>query len=297
MFPATTSDATVTKTLKSVTHYLVNVTADPKVMKYAAIDVKTNTKDIFLMEHHAIKDVDVTFQVNCDSPNGTALLEVIRTSYYADGRERSTGTLMFDRVCDPKGIKSAFVVSEDAHPNPDYNTTFFVRIYNFTTPAQIVISFAQILPNTFRLTIFLFSVSSVMILLIACVFIYVKLSMRNNEEQRRMIEELERMAARPFASTKMELTVLNSPSTTVDPVPLTIEPCQDYRTGVFTLAVRLPTGGKAVTPSGTSGLAVASSLCFLSLEQFGEFQVTETGEQKNTENLPKKTKQRRPSSI
>ena len=38
---------------------------------------------------------------------------------------------------------------------------------------------------------------------------------------------------------------------------------------MYTLAVRLPTGGRASTPSGTSGLAVASSLCLLTPAQLG----------------------------
>ena len=76
------------------------------------------------------------------------------------------------------------------------------------------------------------------------------------------------MASRPFSSVKLDLS---TPYTSLvhGPTPLSAEPCSNYKAGVYTLAVRLPTGGRASTPSGTSGLAVASSLCLLTPAQLG----------------------------
>ena len=109
------------------------------------------------------------------------------------------------------------------------------------------------------------------------------------------------MANRPFASTKMELSMLSQYSSAGGPTPLSVEPCSNYRAGVFTLAVRLPTGGKAVTPSGTSGLAVASSLCLLTPQQVGVLQAQENGEsnsgrKSNFRNLWRLTTRQRPNN-
>lgn len=60
--------------------------------------------------------------------------------------------------------------------------------------------------------------------------------------------------------------------------PISVEPCSNYRSGVFTLAVRLPTGGRQFTPHGTSGLAVASALCLLTQAQLGVLQAAETSD-------------------
>lgn len=57
--------------------------------------------------------------------------------------------------------------------------------------------------------------------------------------------------------------------------PISVEPCNNYRAGVFTLAVRLPTGGRQFTPHGTSGLAVASAMCLLTPAQLGVLQAPE----------------------
>lgn len=102
------------------------------------------------------------------------------------------------------------------------------------------------------------------------------------------------MASRPFANVKLELstpyTAVSQPlfsfvilmfQTSHSPTPLSIEPCGNYKAGVFTLAVRLPTGGRATTPNGTSGLAVASALCLLTPAQLGVLQAPETNENKN----------------
>ncbi|VDM62079.1 unnamed protein product [Angiostrongylus costaricensis] len=118
------------------------------------------------------------------------------------------------------------------------------------------------------------------------------------------------MASRPFSSIKLELTdqqylmrldtkfcqvltlalvrfscsvkfqlfyhsilaVFKAAGPVQGPTPLSVEPCSNYKSGIFTLAVRLPTGGRTTTPNGTSGLAVASALCLLTSAQLGVLQ-------------------------
>lgn len=71
------------------------------------------------------------------------------------------------------------------------------------------------------------------------------------------------MAARPFGEAYLDLSPCRYDSAT----PISVEPCSNLQTGIYTLIVRLPTGGKNFTPHGTSGLAVASSLCNLTQSQ------------------------------
>lgn len=56
------------------------------------------------------------------------------------------------------------------------------------------------------------------------------------------------------------------------PIPVSIEPCDNYQAGVYTIIIRLPTGGQPYTPFGTTGLAVGSSLCLLTHAQLALLQ-------------------------
>lgn len=56
------------------------------------------------------------------------------------------------------------------------------------------------------------------------------------------------------------------------PTPVSIEPCANYQAGVYTIIIRLPTGGQLYTPFGTTGLAVGSSLCLLTHAQLALIQ-------------------------
>ncbi|CAI4220636.1 unnamed protein product [Auanema sp. JU1783] len=89
----------------------------------------------------------------------------------------------------------------------------------------------------------------------------------------RRIDEIEHMGSRPFPHVWLELSNYHLvPHDTGGPTPLAIEPCSNYKAGIFTLAVRLPTGGRSSTPCGTSGLAVASALCQLTTSQLSLLQ-------------------------
>ena len=60
-----------------------------------------------------------------------------------------------------------------------------------------------------------------------------------------------------------------------------MEPCGNYQAGIYTFVVRLPTGGQQYTPYGTSGLAVASSLCQLTQAQLALLQPDAQEQQQN----------------
>ncbi|KAF1749186.1 hypothetical protein GCK72_025653 [Caenorhabditis remanei] len=247
--------------------------------KLKADDKDNHTSEIYLYSVPYKKDTDVTFQISCESPKGNALVALNMTSSYMDGLPERTQTMMVDTICDSKGFRRVYVASDKGYPfGPDSNTTFFVRVYNFQTPVQIVVSFAQSPPINWVLFFVIFAACFIVLLVVAGLLWMIKVRIEAYRRNQRRIDEIEHMASRPFASTKMELSMLSQFSSAGGPTPLSIEPCHNYRAGVFTLAVRLPTGGKGVTPSGTSGLAVASSLCLLTPQQVGVLQAQENGE-------------------
>lgn len=127
----------------------------------------------------------------------------------------------------------------------------------------------------------------------------IKLRIEVFRRNQRRYDEIEQMASRPFASVRLELTCPRANLVSQYPVcltkltvdvksaiflilqmatPISIEPCSNYRVGVFTLAVRLPTGGRQFTPYGTSGLALASTFCYLTQAQLGVLQAPETSD-------------------
>ncbi|CAO4387133.1 unnamed protein product [Caenorhabditis nigoni] len=265
-------------------------------------DKDNHTSEIYLYSVPYKKDTDVTFQISCESPNGhNALVALNMTSSYVNGLPERTQTMMVDTICDSKGFRRVYVASDKGYPfGPDSNTTFFVRVYNFQTPVQIVVSFAQSPPINWVLFFVIFAACFIVLLVVAGLLWMIKVRIEAYRRNQRRIDEIEHMASRPFASTKMELSMLSQFSSAGGPTPLSIEPCHNYRAGVFTLAVRLPTGGKAVTPSGTSGLAVASSLCLLTPQQVGVLQAQENGEsnsgrKSNFRNLLRLTIRQRPN--
>ena len=52
------------------------------------------------------------------------------------------------------------------------------------------------------------------------------------------------------------------------PSPIALEPCNGNRGAVLSLIVRLPTGGKPYAPNGCTGMAVASALVTLGIENY-----------------------------
>ncbi|CAB3400218.1 unnamed protein product [Caenorhabditis bovis] len=250
--------------------------------KLRADDKDNHTNEIYLYSIPYKKDTDVTFQISCESPNGNALVALNMTSSFIDGLPERTQMMMFNTTCDSKGFRRVYVASDKGYPfGPDANTTFFVRVYNFNTPVQIIVSFAQSPPINWVLFFVIFAACFIVLLVVAGILWMIKVRIEAYRRNQRRIDEFEHMASRPFGSIKMELPTPNQVASAGGPTPLSIEPCSNYRAGVFTLAVRLPTGGRATTPSGTSGLAVASSLCLLTPQQLGVLQAPETGENVN----------------
>lgn len=270
--------------------------------KLRSDDKDNHTSEIYLYSVPYKKDTDVTFQISCESPKGNALVALNMTSSYVNGLADKSQAMMVDTICDSKGFRRVYVASDKGYPfGPDSNTTFFVRVYNFNTPVQIVVSFAQSPPINWVLFFVIFAACFIVLLVVAGLLWMIKVRIEAYRRNQRRIDEIEHMASRPFASTKMELSMLSQFSSAGGPTPLSIEPCSNYRAGVFTLAVRLPTGGKAVTPSGTSGLAVASSLCLLTPQQVGVLQAQDNGEsnsgrKSNFRNLLRLTIRQRPNN-
>jgi hypothetical protein len=101
-------------------------------------------------------------------------------------------------------------------------------------------------------------------LVVAGILLLIKQRIRNAGNEANVIIENERMAARPKATVKLDLPVVRQ---NTQPTAVSVEPCRNYTSAIYSVIVRLPTGGKRYTPYGTSGLAVASSLCHLAHAQ------------------------------
>ncbi|MCP9266339.1 Kelch domain-containing protein family protein [Dirofilaria immitis] len=231
-------------------------------------DKYVNQINFFSTPHK--RDTDVQFTVVCESPKlEKALVSMSINSSFFEGHPSSNKLLMTRTVCDESGIRRAY--SANAEPGfifgTDANTTFLVKVYNFSTPIKIQISFSQSPPINW--------VCFVVLLVVAGLLWMIKLRIEVFRRNQRRYDEIEQMASRPFASVRLELT---SPRANLMATPISVEPCSNYRSGVFTLAVRLPTGGRQFTPHGTSGLAVASALCLLTQAQLGVLQAAETSD-------------------
>uniref|UniRef100_A0A0N5AGF3 Inner membrane protein n=1 Tax=Syphacia muris TaxID=451379 RepID=A0A0N5AGF3_9BILA len=94
----------------------------------------------------------------------------------------------------------------------------------------------------------------------------------------------EHLALYPLAAARLDFNF----SFEKNVAPLAVEPCNDYRFGIFTIAVKMPTGGKQFTPLGASGLMIASSYCQLTAHQLAVLQTSDT----ETANATKKTKKK-----
>lgn len=88
-----------------------------------------------------------------------------------------------------------------------------------------------------------------------------------------MMVEMEEMASRPFASVTVEVErkidlIEKKETNSIDlrkrkkgnTKPLAIQPLNGHKAAVLSLIVLLPTGDEELTPSGCSGVAVASAL-------------------------------------
>ncbi|KAL6723292.1 hypothetical protein Aduo_018313 [Ancylostoma duodenale] len=244
-------------------------------------DKDKHATEIYLFSIPHKKDTDVTFQISCDGGSQANVALNITSSLF----ESTPRKMMHNTTCDSKGFRRVYVASDpDYAYGTDANTTFFVRVFNFTTPITIQVSFAQSPPINWVLFFVIFAACFIVLLVVAGLLWMIKLRIEVYRRNQRRIDEIEHMASRPFSSIKLELTnphCFTAAGPVQGPTPLSVEPCSNYKSGIFTLAVRLPTGGRATTPNGTSGLAVASALCQLTPAQLGVLQAPDNSENRN----------------
>uniref|UniRef100_A0AC35GR58 Attractin n=1 Tax=Panagrolaimus sp. PS1159 TaxID=55785 RepID=A0AC35GR58_9BILA len=221
-------------------------------------------------------DTDVQFSISCDGLVD-AHVDVAVTSAYDDGDRPNK--ILSNYTCNSHGFKKTWSPTDSRfHLYPfgaDSNTTFHVKVYNFSTPIKIQISFAQSPPINWILFFVIFAACFVVLLVIAGLVWVIKQRVERYHQIQATHVEIERMASRPFASVQLDLSSKQYESAT----PISIEPCSNYQSGIYTLIVRLPTGGQNYTPHGTSGLAVASSLCSLTQSQLALLQPPDSDNQ------------------
>ncbi|KAK6059190.1 plexin repeat-containing domain protein, partial [Cooperia oncophora] len=83
---------------------------------------------------------------------------------------------------------------------------FNVRVFNFTTPITIQVSFAQSPPINWVLFFVIFAACFIVLLVVAGLLWMIKLRIEVYRRNQRRIDEIEHMASRPFSSVKLELT-------------------------------------------------------------------------------------------
>ncbi|CAJ0564969.1 unnamed protein product, partial [Mesorhabditis spiculigera] len=238
-----------------------------------------HVNEIFLFSTPYKRDTDVTFQIHCE--NGTAQVALNLTSNIFDGHLGfgHTKQMMVHTTCDSKGLRRVYLANDPGYAfGTDANTTFYVKVSNFTTPITIQVSFAQSPPINWVLFFVIFAACFIVLLVVAGLLWMIKLRIEVYRRNQNRINEIEHMASRPFSSVRLELT---NPYTNSIATPISIEPCAGYKAGVYTLAVRLPTGGRQTTPNGTSGLAVASALCMLTPSQLGVLTAPDNSDNRN----------------
>ncbi|KAK0396585.1 hypothetical protein QR680_001776 [Steinernema hermaphroditum] len=221
------------------------------------------------------KDTDVQFTIVCEGESG-AKVSINMTSSVFEGHPGHTQRTLAPTRCDKNGLRRTYVPSDPLYPfGTDTNTTFLVKVDSFTTPIKIQISFAQSPPINWVLFFVIFAACFIVLLVVAGLLWMIKLRVEVYRRNQRRYDEIEQMASRPFASVRLELASHErNPMAT----PISVEPLSNYRYGIYTLAVRLPTGGKQFTPHGTSGLAVASALCLLNQSQLAVLQAPDSSE-------------------
>ncbi|CAH1784738.1 unnamed protein product, partial [Owenia fusiformis] len=222
-----------------------------------------------------LSDRDLDFTINCSGP---ALINVTYSS--ADTENHS---LIY------KTFKCRYFKMKFSHRDYEFgqakNLTFYVYVYNFTTPFWLQIAFSQ-MPYLDLLTFFATFFSCFLsLLLIAAIIWKVKQRYDAFRRGRRMIVEMEQMASRPFASMAYEIEQYNEvgtllgekkennpqppPSrhrkkqTVAKPSPVALEPLNGHKAAVLTVLVRLPCGDEDHTPPGTTGIVMGSSLVTL----------------------------------
>ncbi|KAI6177440.1 hypothetical protein M3Y97_00907400 [Aphelenchoides bicaudatus] len=207
-------------------------------------------------------ETDVQFTVTCESESG-ANVTINLTSNVFDQHPGPHSRLSPALDCNPNGIKRVYSAS-DFEFGTDMNTTFYVKITDFVTPIKIQISFAQTPPINWVLFFVIFAACFIVLLVVAGILLLIKQRIRNAGNEANVIIENERMAKRPKAIIKVDVPITKQ---NTQPTAISVEPCRNFNTAIYTVIVRLPTGNKRYTPFGASGLAFASTLCHLSQAQ------------------------------
>lgn len=212
---------------------------------------------------------DVEFTISC---SGKAYVNISIGSggqppSHADGDAEPM--LLDSRKCD--NIKLPFY--DEKHNFGSQNTTFFVYVFNFTTPFVLQISFSQHRALDLLQFFITFSSCFLSLLIIAAILWKIKQKYDLYRRRQQLFVEMEQMASRPFAGVTLELDgELDGSSkqlrdgmkqVQVHPTPVALEPCASGKAAVLTLIVRMPTGGQEHTATGQSGLAIASALVSL----------------------------------
>lgn len=168
---------------------------------------------------------------------------------------------------------------KDFNFGKDENVTFYVYVYNFTTPFWLQISFSQF-PKIDLVHFFVtFFSCFISLLIIAAVLYKIKHKYDSYRRRQRMIVEMEEMASRPFAVTTLEFERKQDPGqaekkdTNPDlrkrkrssnkPGQITLEPLINQKAAVLSLFIQLPSGDSEWTPPGHSGLVIGSALVTL----------------------------------
>ncbi|KAL3095437.1 hypothetical protein niasHS_007536 [Heterodera schachtii] len=230
------------------------------------------------------RDTDVQFSITCEGDTG-AKVTINLTTQLLEGRPPHTKHLMAGQLCTASGIKRTYSSTDPGFAfGTETNTTFHVRVNDFETPIKIQISFAQSLPINWILFFVIFAACFIVLLVVAGLIWIIKMRIEWYRNIRRRHDEIEEMASRPFSSVQLDLG--HCRAYTVE--PCAVEPCANYQAGVYTVIVRLPTGGQPFTPYGTSGIALASSLCQLTPAQLALLQPPDLAKQRNRKSNFKK---------
>ncbi|XP_071947686.1 attractin-like isoform X2 [Antedon mediterranea] len=147
----------------------------------------------------------------------------------------------------------------------DANTTFYIYLYNFTTPYSFEVTVYQFV----HLNILEFFVAFIscffLFLLIFVVTFKIKEKIDSIKQRRRRVVELRMMASRPVASINVELERNRPPDLLPSgkksyPNVIAYEPCSEQKAAVASLFMQIPLPDNCEVPYGQTRLVLASAL-------------------------------------
>ncbi|XP_076364577.1 attractin-like protein 1 isoform X2 [Tachypleus tridentatus] len=210
--------------------------------------------------HEPMKiDVDVDFSISCSTP---ALFNITTASSFMPEQ-----AMIENQECPEVEFKRRF--SHNEHSFVGKNTTFYVYVYDISTPMVLKTGFSQYRQLDLLQFFITFSSCFLSLLIIAAILWKVKRKYDLYRRRQQLFVEMEQMASRAFGGTILELPELPQESigipavNQVPPAPIALEPCIDGKAAILTLLVKTPTGDQEFTPEGQAGLAIASALVSL----------------------------------